>query len=94
VDFFVPNTAGNTPLTHAVAYGRVDVVQWLRERAMALEEDGDDLIAKQLVSIVVNICVCVCVRVCVSTSISISGVDEESLIMIYDLIFYSYTLIS
>ncbi|MGK3740950.1 MAG: hypothetical protein ACI90V_007800, partial [Bacillariaceae sp.] len=94
VDFFVPNTAGNTPLTHAVAYGRVDVVQWLRERAMALEEDGDDLIAKQLVSIVVNICVCVCVCVCVSTSISISGVDEESLIMIYDLIFYSYTLIS
>ena len=57
VDFFVPNLGGNTPLTHAVAFGRVDVVQWLRERAVALEEDGDDLIAKQLVSFVVCECV-------------------------------------
>jgi ankyrin repeat protein len=50
VDFFVPNHGGNTPLTHAVAFGRLDVVQWLRERAATLEEDRDDLIAKQLVS--------------------------------------------
>jgi len=48
VDFFVKNLGGNTPLTHAVAFGRVDVIQWLRERAMVLEEDNDDLIAKQL----------------------------------------------
>ena len=41
-------------MTHAVAFGRVDVIQWLRERAMVLEEDNDDLIAKQLVSIIVN----------------------------------------
>ena len=73
-----------------MAYGRVDVVQWLRGRAMALEEDGDDLIAKQLVSIVVNIYIyIICVRVRVS-SFSIFGVDKESLIMVYDLIFYPF----
>lgn len=49
VDFFVPNHGGNTPLTHAVAFGRLDVVQWLRERAATLEQDHDDIIAKQLV---------------------------------------------
>ena len=49
VDFFAPNHGGNTPLTHAVAFGRLDVVQWLRERAAALEDDQDDIIAKQLV---------------------------------------------
>ena len=48
VDFFAPNHGGNTPLTHAVAFGRLDVVQWLRERAAALEADEDDIIAKQL----------------------------------------------
>lgn len=48
VDFFAPNHGGNTPLTHAVAFGRLDVVQWLRERAVALEDDQDDIIAKQL----------------------------------------------
>jgi hypothetical protein len=31
VDFSVENYAGNTPLSHAVAYGRVDVIKWLRE---------------------------------------------------------------
>jgi len=31
VDFFIPNYGGNTPLTHAVAFGRIDVVQWLKE---------------------------------------------------------------
>lgn len=41
VDFFTPNYGGNTPLTHAVAFGRVDVVQWLREElAKAGEEDA------------------------------------------------------
>ena len=54
VNFFVPNFGGNTPLTHAVAFGRVDVVRWLRECAAALEEDGDQLIAKQLVSFVLS----------------------------------------
>eukprot|EP00535_Pseudo-nitzschia_heimii_P003306 CAMPEP_0197179218 /NCGR_PEP_ID=MMETSP1423-20130617/4247_1 /TAXON_ID=476441 /ORGANISM="Pseudo-nitzschia heimii, Strain UNC1101" /LENGTH=451 /DNA_ID=CAMNT_0042629105 /DNA_START=325 /DNA_END=1680 /DNA_ORIENTATION=- len=48
VDFFVPNFGGNTPLTHAVAFGRLDVVQWLRELATMREENQDDLIAKQL----------------------------------------------
>jgi hypothetical protein len=32
----VANRAGNTPLSHAVAYGREEVVQWLLE----LEERG------------------------------------------------------
>ena len=49
VDFFVPNLGGNTPLTHAVAFGRLDVIQCLREHAATLEDDHDDLIAKQLV---------------------------------------------
>ncbi len=49
VDFFAPNLGGNTPLTHAVAFGRLDVVQWLRERATTIENGQDDLIAKQLV---------------------------------------------
>jgi len=31
VDFNVPNNAGNTPLSHAVAYQRAEVVKWLRE---------------------------------------------------------------
>mmetsp|Transcript_6999 Transcript_6999/g.14897 ORF Transcript_6999/g.14897 Transcript_6999/m.14897 type:complete len:597 (+) Transcript_6999:66-1856(+) len=48
VDFFVPNNGGNTPLTHAVAFGRIDVVQWLRELAADQEDDGNVLIAKQL----------------------------------------------
>ena len=51
VDFFVPNFGGNTPLTHAVAFGRIDVVQWLRELAAMREGNRDDIIAKQLVSL-------------------------------------------
>ncbi len=46
VDFFVPNYGGNSPLTHAVAFGRLDVVQWLQvagsekdEIAAALAQD-------------------------------------------------------
>jgi len=30
VDFSTPNDGGNTPLTHAVAFGHGEVVQWLR----------------------------------------------------------------
>jgi ankyrin repeat protein len=45
VDFFAPNFGGNTPLTHAVAFGRVDIVQWLRDLAT---EPMDDMMAAQL----------------------------------------------
>ena len=31
VDFTVENFARNTPLSHAVAYGRFEVVRWLKE---------------------------------------------------------------
>lgn len=48
VNFFVSNLGGNTPLTHAVAFGRLDVVQWLRKHAATLDEDRDEIIAKQL----------------------------------------------
>jgi len=49
VNFFVPNHAGNTPLMHAIAFCRLDVVSWLRKRAALLEEENsDDIIAKQL----------------------------------------------
>eukprot|EP00539_Tryblionella_compressa_P004060 CAMPEP_0178750382 /NCGR_PEP_ID=MMETSP0744-20121128/9947_1 /TAXON_ID=913974 /ORGANISM="Nitzschia punctata, Strain CCMP561" /LENGTH=385 /DNA_ID=CAMNT_0020403925 /DNA_START=596 /DNA_END=1749 /DNA_ORIENTATION=- len=48
VDFFVPNDGGNTPLTHAVAFGRVDVIQWLRELAAEMDDQDDDVIAAQL----------------------------------------------
>ena len=65
-------------MTHAVAFGRVDVIQWLRERAMVLEEDNDDLIAKQLVSIIVN-----------TFPPPVFGVDEVSLIVICDLMICS-----
>lgn len=40
VDFAVENFAGNTPLSHAVAYGRADVVRWLRED-VKVEDKGD-----------------------------------------------------
>lgn len=40
VDFKIENYAGNTPLSHAVAYGRADVVRWLREEVCAKDEDG------------------------------------------------------
>jgi hypothetical protein len=42
VDFFTPNHGGNTPLTHAVAFGRVSVVDWIRRRAVELCYVGDD----------------------------------------------------
>jgi ankyrin repeat protein len=40
VDFSAENFAGNTPLSHAVAYGRVDVVRWLREELKVEDNDG------------------------------------------------------
>ena len=43
LDFTAPNHGGNTPLTHAVAFGRVDVVKWLRQ-----EMKDDDLTALEL----------------------------------------------
>lgn len=48
VNFFEPNHGGNTPLTHAVAFGRVDVARWLREVAAVSGNDDNDLIAAQL----------------------------------------------
>jgi len=40
IDFTEPNYAGNTPLSHAVAYGRMDVVQWLKEELKIDDVDG------------------------------------------------------
>jgi hypothetical protein len=48
VDFFTPNHGGNTPLTHAVAFGRVDVVQWLREGMAQKGGEDDDEVAMAL----------------------------------------------
>lgn len=39
VDFTTENHAGNTPLSHAVAYGRYEVVQWLKEE-LKVEDSG------------------------------------------------------
>ncbi|CAJ1930380.1 unnamed protein product [Cylindrotheca closterium] len=39
VDFYQPNHGGNTPMTHAVAFGRVEIVKWLREQASDSEDD-------------------------------------------------------
>ena len=40
VDFTANNYAGNTPLSHAVAYGRADVVEWLRNEVCTDDDDG------------------------------------------------------
>jgi ankyrin repeat protein len=40
IDFTSENNAGNTPLSHAVAYGRYDVVQWLKDELQVEDEDG------------------------------------------------------
>jgi ankyrin repeat protein len=45
VDFSTPNHGGNTALTHAVAFGRIEVVKWIREK---LSSEDDDEIAAQL----------------------------------------------
>lgn len=41
VDFDVENYARNTPLSHAVAYGRGSVAQWLRDE-MQVEDSGNN----------------------------------------------------
>ena len=35
------NNAGNSPLSHAVAYGRAEVIQWLREE-VSVEDSVDE----------------------------------------------------
>ena len=39
IDFSEGNNAGNTPLSHAVAYGRTDVVKWLKDE-LQIEDVG------------------------------------------------------
>ncbi|KAI2510492.1 hypothetical protein MHU86_3912 [Fragilaria crotonensis] len=46
VDFTSRNHGGNSPLTHAVAFGRVDVVKWLRKDVLSANQD--DIIAASL----------------------------------------------
>lgn len=41
VNFFQANHGGNTPLTHAVAFGRLEIVKWLREQSNDDDNDGD-----------------------------------------------------
>jgi len=40
IDFSEGNNAGNTPLSHAVAYGRNDVVKWLKDELQVEDVDG------------------------------------------------------
>ena len=40
IDFTEGNNAGNTPLSHAVAYGRTDVVRWLKDDLKVDDEEG------------------------------------------------------
>jgi hypothetical protein len=39
-DFTAPNNGGHTPLTHAVAFGRAEVVKWLKDDI--LQDFSDD----------------------------------------------------
>jgi ankyrin repeat protein len=48
VDFTTPNFGGNTPLTHAVAFGRTDIVNWLLQRQQKQNENKDDVLARSL----------------------------------------------
>jgi len=48
VDFTVQNDNGNTPLSHAVAFGRTDVVQWLLSLSSQGEESTDEMLAYSL----------------------------------------------
>ena len=45
VDFSTPNYGGNTPLTHAVAFGRLEVVQWIKDK-LDFTSDDDEIAAK------------------------------------------------
>lgn len=40
VDFKEPNYGGNTPLTHAVAFGHVEIVEWLRNEVCMEDDDS------------------------------------------------------
>lgn len=46
VDFTSRNHGGNSPLTHAVAFGRADAVKWLRKDVLSANQD--DIIAASL----------------------------------------------
>lgn len=48
VDFSEPNRGGNTPLTHAVAFGRKDIVEWLLQWLPDAERKEDELLALSL----------------------------------------------
>jgi ankyrin repeat protein len=48
VDFSIPNHAGNTPLSHAVAFGRDNVVKWLLEDPSQQVSRVDDVMALSL----------------------------------------------
>lgn len=50
VDFRVQNDNGNTPLSHAVAFGRTHVVEWLLTLSSSQdeEENADDILAYSL----------------------------------------------
>ncbi|KAL7567623.1 hypothetical protein ACA910_000217 [Epithemia clementina (nom. ined.)] len=42
VDFSLPNHGGNTPLTHAVAFGRTEVVAWLRDHVLLQKHNNNN----------------------------------------------------
>eukprot|EP00980_Cylindrotheca_fusiformis_P003117 scaffold721_cov131-Cylindrotheca_fusiformis.AAC.7 len=48
VDFSKPNYGGNTPLTHAVAFGHAEIVRWLREQACGDDDEIAASLAKDL----------------------------------------------
>jgi ankyrin repeat protein len=48
VDFRVANYGGNTPLSHAVAFGRTDVVEWLLQMLKMNDEGNDEVLARSL----------------------------------------------
>lgn len=48
VDFSAPNFGGNTPLTHAVAFGRTDVIEWMLPVLSDPENGADETLAYSL----------------------------------------------
>ncbi len=49
IDFDIKNNNNNTPLSHAVAYGRADVVKWLREEVKAYDDGVAEELAQEFV---------------------------------------------
>ncbi len=45
INFSEPNNAGNTPLSHAVAYGRTDIIHWLKEELKVDEDERAQALA-------------------------------------------------